>query len=184
MVGINVLRTLLLTGLMAFVPAGLSAATLEYEVKAAFIYNFAKFIKWPQTAQTNHSKNLFLCILGRDPFGNALDDIEGKNVQGQTLRIRRIKNVEERSACKILFISTSESDNLPIVLNTISQDKGLLSVSDISGFANNGGVIELVHNNDKIRFTVNMAAARLTKLDLSSKILRLATIIDGDWERE
>ncbi|MEX2525591.1 MAG: YfiR family protein [Gammaproteobacteria bacterium] len=156
----------------------MAAAAPEYEVKAAFIYNFSRFIDWPEEPEAK--KDLYFCVLGRDPFGEALENLEGREVQGRTLTIRRLERIEERGDCAIIYISPSLSGDYVALLDILSRDRGVLSISDIDGFAENGGVIELYLENNKVRFAINIEAARRTGLEMSSQLLRLARIIEGD----
>lgn len=154
-----------------------AAAAPEYEVKAAFIYNFSRFIDWPQEAGETDA-DLYFCVLGRDPFGEALESLEGKEVQGRTLKTRRLKRIDERGDCAILYISPSLAGDYTGLLDVLGQDRGVLSVSDIDGFAENGGVIELYLEQNKVRFAINIEAARRAGLEMSSQLLRLARIVD------
>lgn len=170
---------LFLAAVACLVCDSMAAAAPEYEVKAAFIYNFSRFIEWPpETADADGE--LYFCVLGRDPFGEALESLEGREVQGRTLTIRRLESIEERGDCAIVYISPSHSEDYTHLLDILSHDTGMLSISDIDGFAENGGVIELYLENNKVRFAINIEAARRTGLEMSSQLLRLARIIEGD----
>lgn len=158
-----------------------AAGSSEYELKAAFIFNFIKFVEWSNRSGIDHLDSLPLCILGKDPFGTAIDKLEGKKVQEYTVHIKRLTSLNDNSGCRVLFISQSETDKLPKLFDVLSQKKGILTISDIKGFASNGGVIELVLNENRVRFIVNTAAAKNSDLYLSSKILRLANVVGGDW---
>lgn len=143
----------------------------EYEVKAAFLYNFARFVDWPEeTAATD----LALCVLGTDPFGPALDALAGKEVQGRRLSVRRIDSGGDWSACHMLFVPESEQSRLDTLLGEFAAHHGILSVSDINGFAGRGGIIELVLDQNRVRFAINVEAATRAGLTVSSKLLRLA----------
>ena len=174
------IHQLLIISVLLFVPVSLSADSAEYEIKAAFIYNFSKFVEWTDQTSINQSDNLPLCILGEDPFGEAIDKLEGKKVQGSALHIKRIASIDEYSGCRILFISKSEKNELSTLLDTLDLNKNILSISDINGFANSGGVIELVLSDNKIRFIVNIDTVNRSNLNLSSKILRLANVVGGN----
>lgn len=156
-----------------------SAAAPEYEVKAAFIYNFSRFIDWPQEAGETNA-DLYFCVLGEDPFGEALERLEGREVQGRTLKTRRLERIDERGDCAIIYLSPSLADDYTGLLDVISQERGVLSISDIDGFAENGGVIELYLEKDKVRFAINIKAARRAGLEMSSQLLRLARIVEED----
>ncbi len=151
----------------------------EYEVKAAFLYNFANFVKWPETAFTDAQSPFCICVIGDNPFGQALNMLAEKKIQKRELVIRHCHKMEEacRGRCHILFISASLKEKLPEILR-ISQRHNMLTVSDIPGFAEQGGVIGLVTVKNKIRFEINLKAAERHGLVISSRLLKLAKIID------
>lgn len=175
-----IIRRLLLVGFLVFVLPESMASSLEYEIKAAFIYNFAKFVEWSDITGAEKNNILPLCILGDDPFGDTIDKLDGRRVQNLPIRVKRIGSVNDYAGCQILFISRSETDNLKEVIDVLSLKKGILSISDIDGFAQSGGVIELVLEENKVKFTVNIKAAKESDLNLSSKILRLAKIVGNE----
>lgn len=154
-----------------------AASSIEYEVKAAFLYNFAKFTEWPATA-IGDDDELNLCVAGNDSFGSVRDTLQGKEVQGHALTINKIQIVTEADDCHILFVSTSEAGRLETLMETVVGRQGILSVSDIAGFAKHGGIIELKVIDNKVRFAINLRAARQAELNLSSKLLRLATVVE------
>jgi hypothetical protein len=169
-------RWIVLTALLiaAIVPARSHAEpTEEYRVKAAFIYNFAKFIEWSPEAYESSASPIVLCILGDDPFETALDSVEGKKVGERKLVIKRIKKVQDGDGCQILFICSSEKEGLPQILKAL-QGSSVLTISDMDRFTDQGGVIGFVLADNKIRFDINLGAARLSKLEISSKLLKLA----------
>jgi len=157
---------------------GESLSTQEYKIKSAFIYNFAKFIEWPAESFTKDQNTLDLCIIGKDPFGDALDTIRDKIVKGRKLVIRQYSGIEDLKECHIIFISPSEKKNLAGILEKI-KDMHMLTVSDMEGFADRGGMITLNKAENKIRLEINLDAAQQSGLKVSSKLLKLATIIKG-----
>jgi hypothetical protein len=176
------IHLVVIIGILVFASVRLFAAeSSEYELKAAFIFNFAKFVEWVNRSDIDQINSLPLCLLGEDPFGVVIDKLEGKKVYEYAIHIKRIASINDHSGCRILFISQSETDKLPKLFDVLNQKKGILTISDIKGFANGGGVIELVLNENRIRFIVNIAAAKKADLYLSSKILRLANVVGGDW---
>lgn len=145
----------------------------EYALKAAFIYNFATFTEWP----VRSAETLNLCILGSDPFGNALSSIEGKLVGNAKLVINHVAtNGNALRDCQMVFISASEKDNLPAILG-IARESGILTIADFQGAAQQGVMIELSVEQRKVTFAVNLEAARRAKLNISSKLLRLAKAV-------
>jgi hypothetical protein len=151
----------------------------EYEVKAAFIYNFAKFIEWPEGAFDGGGSDLKLCVLGNDPFGPALGAIEGKAVRGRKIKVRRVREAGKSRGCHFLFIGASEKNKLKSILKTLASSPAV-TVSDMRGFAGAGGVVQFVMEEHKVRFIVNAAAAERAGLKISSKMLRLARKVIDD----
>lgn len=149
------------------------APTREYEIKAAFLYHFARFVEWPEEAA---QERVALCVLGQDPFGEALDGLDGKTTKNKTLTVRRIEHDREAQSCHVLFISSSERERLPQLLDMLHANH-VLTVGETKTFARDGGVIRLFEVGNKIRFEVNLEAARRAELDISSRMLKLASVI-------
>lgn len=145
-----------------------STPTREYEIKAAFLYHFAQFVEWPEKKE-----QIMLCVLGSDPFGRALDNLKDKTVKEKTLTARRLDRIREARHCHVLFISPSEQERLPQVLDTL-RASNVLTVGETQTFTQSGGVIRLFKAGNKIRFEVNLEAARRAKLTISSRMLKLA----------
>ena len=148
----------------------------EYQVKAAFLYTFAKFVEWPPEAFSGPSTAMTICVLGDDPFGRFLDDaVSGKTVGDRRLSISRIAEFSAGRDCKILFIAASERRRMASLLASIPP--GVLTVGDTPEFATQGGVIALRLEGERIRLSVNLTAAEKAHLRVSSRLLSLATII-------
>jgi hypothetical protein len=151
--------------------------TKEYEVKAAFLNDFAQFVEWPTDAFVDAQSPIVIGILGDDPFGDSLREIvRDENVDNRPLVIERYQRVQDIKACQILFISQSENKRLEEILAGL-KDRSILTVGDFDGFAERGGMIRFVTENNKIRFQINVEAAKTVHLTISSKLLRLAEII-------
>jgi hypothetical protein len=149
----------------------------EYQVKAAFLYTFAKFVEWPPQAFSSPSAAMTICVLGEDPFGSFLDDaVKGKTVDGRPLVVYRLTDLPTGHECKILFIATSESRRMPALLASMATS-GVLTVGDTTEFASEGGIIGLRLDGERIRLSVNLTAAERAKVRISSRMLSLATII-------
>lgn len=150
--------------------SGFAAETDEYTLKLAFIYNFAKFVEWPDP---DPKAPIVFCILGDDPFGHRIVNIEERMVGERKILVRRNPGPEAVRQCHILFISSSEKQRLEQSLREL---KGLsiLTISDIPDFTRAGGMIGFKVSNDRIRFQVNLASARSSRLEISSKLLKLA----------
>jgi hypothetical protein len=121
--------------------------------------------------------HITLCILGEDPFGDALASVEGKTVKDRKVVIKHCETLDDLDKCHILFISRPEEQNLSEILAKV-KDWNTLTVSDMEGFAQRGGIISFITVEKKIRFEINLDAAERTRLKISSKLLRLAKIVE------
>jgi len=149
----------------------------EYQVKAAYLYNFGRFVKWPAGLAAGKGDSFPVCVLGRDPFGPILDSIlAGEALDGKPVVIRRIARPQDAADCRILFVSSTEENHLKEILAAIDQ-VGVLTVSDIPGFSRRGGMIQFVVEGDRIRFEINLATAESAKLVLSSELLKVAAAV-------
>ena len=149
----------------------------EYQLKAVFLFNFAQFVEWPAVAFPNSETPLVIGILGEDPFGPYLDEtVRGETVHDRPLVVRRFRSVAEITTCHILFISRREDRRLKGILDSL-RGRSILTVSDADGFARRGGMIRFVTDHHRIRFRINLEAARAANLTLSSKLLRPAEIV-------
>jgi len=147
----------------------------EYQVKAAFLYNFAKFVEWPPHKGPDDS--FVICVLGRSPFGPLLEQaVRGKQIEGRALIVREISEVRDASGCQILYVPASENKRIPAILDKLKTD-AVLTVGETQTFAADGGVINLKVEGGKVHLEVNMCAAERVKLHISSKLLSLATIV-------
>lgn len=167
---------LCLTGACAVTVA---APATEYEVKAAFIHNIAKFVEWP--AMPKDEKSLMLCVWGKDPFGSAIwtmQDIWGTG-GGQhdiTWKILFANAQTNLKKCHVLFIAASESDNLHYVLDRVN-DSAVLTVGDSEGYGGQGVMVNFYLANNKVRFEINPEAVRRAGLKIGSQLLKLARIV-------
>jgi hypothetical protein len=148
----------------------------EYHIKAAFLLNFAKFMEWPSHAFSDPSTPLTLCILGKDAFDEALKIIEDKIVKERRLVIKKASCIEDIKESHILFVSTSEKKNLSAILSKIN-GLPILTVSETKNFCQSGGIVNFVLVKNKVRFEINVDAAKRTGLQISSKLLKLSKII-------
>jgi hypothetical protein len=163
-----------------------SPVSSEYLIKAGFIYNFANLVQWPSTSFSQPDSPIVICILGDDPFGTTLDQVlDGKKVNGRPFVIRRIKSVAElqRSVanpkeCQILYVSSSEMPHLAETIQMV-KDTPILTIGEKPGFAKSGGIINLVLEENRVRFEVNVDAAKEADLNISSRLLALARIVQS-----
>ena len=150
----------------------------EYEVKAAYIYNFTKYVEWPPGAFQGGSKTIHVCVIGDDPFGPSLTALNGKGVGERSVRIRRNKSLHDLQGCEILFISGSEEENLAHIVKAINGAL-VLTIGDSKGFAGKGVMINFYMENNKVRFEINPKKAMRAGFRISSKLLRIARIVGG-----
>lgn len=149
-------------------------ALKEYEVKAAFLYNFAKFVDWPGEAFSDGRAPLVLGVIGNDQFGGALDQvINGKSIGGRALIVRRLRWGQDLRSCHILFIDSSEQKRLPQILQSL-KGSTVLTVGDMEQFIQQGGIINFIVEASKIRFEINSRGANQARLRISSKLLALS----------
>ncbi len=146
----------------------------EYEVKAAFLRNFARFVNWPAVTFPRPDSQLVIGIVGDDPFGVVLTDaIEGRLVDRHPVHVVHFRWNDALADCHILFISGSEVDHLPQILGAVAGFP-VLTVADFEAFARRGGAIELKMIGGRVRFDINASAASAAGLRVSSKLLTLA----------
>lgn len=157
----------------------------EYQVKAVFLFKVILYVEWPESVRGKKEDPFVITIIGQDPFREDLDRISRSNtVLERKIVIQRINRIEELKFCHILFISDSEKSKQAQIFNAI-QGKHILTVADYDGFAETGGMINLVLYQNKVNFVINQKAAEKENLILSSKILNLAfkiIRIDDDEE--
>ncbi len=161
-----------------------STSSREYQVKAAFLYNFINFIDWPEENINADKKNpIVIGIIGKNPFGNAFEPIKDKEVKDRKVLVKQFENLEElkkaienntaAQQCHLLYVSPSEKENLKKIIDLI-KDKSILTVGDTANFLDSGGIINFLMEDNKVCFEVNKTAAERAKLKIRSKLLRLA----------
>jgi hypothetical protein len=159
----------------------------EYQVKAAYLSNFGRFIEWPadqspgeapHAGEGNPPVEPFpICVLGTDPFGPALDRaLKDETINRAPLVPKRIAKVQDNGGCRILFVAQSEESQLKPILAALN-GVSLLTVSDIPDFTKRGGMIQFVLDGNRVRFEVNLAAVQRARLNLSSELTKLATTV-------
>lgn len=151
------------------------AQPTEYQIKAAFIYNFARFVEWPAEAFASTNSPMVIGVLGKNVFEDSLErTIDGKAIKGHPLQFKAFNSPEEATNCHVLFISTSEKNRLPKILARLQGTSILTVTENTDTFTANGGMINLVIVEDKVRFQINNDAAKKSGLIISSKLLSLA----------
>jgi hypothetical protein len=149
-------------------------------IKAGFIYNFAQLVQWPSVAFSQPDSPIVIGILGTDPFGPTIDRvIENKKLDGRSLVVRRLKwgkDLKDLKDCNILFVSPSETQHIDEVVSMVKW-LPILTIGETPGFATRGGIINLTLEGNKVRFEVNIEAAKQARLNISSRLLALAKIV-------
>jgi YfiR/HmsC-like len=170
---------MLLTGvvLCSLVAGTRGQVATEYQIKAAFLFNFAKFVEWPPSSFSNASAPLRICVLGRDPFGDELRNItKDKTVNGRRLEVDQGIDLQVAKTCHILFIAASETARLKQIFESM-HGTDALTVGDTKGFVEQGGMINFVLENNRVQFEVNSKAAEQGGLKISSKLLSVAKLV-------
>jgi hypothetical protein len=148
----------------------------EYQLKSALLYNFALFTEWPPESLPDTGTPLNYCVIGEDHFGAALDALGEKQVNNRRIAVRRITRADSAASCHVLFISRSEQGNVERILDAV-RGRPVLTVMDQEGMAQRGVMVNLFLDNRRIGFEVNAEAAKRARLNLSSKMLRLARAV-------
>jgi len=165
----------LLQGMLAL--SGFAQPVSEYQVKAAFLYNFAKFVEWPPETFKSERSPLRICLLGRDPFAGSLNAaVAGKTATGRSLELVDVSDARHADGCQILFVSSPERKNLRSSIAELP-GIGILTVGESEGFASNGGIINFKLEDGRVRLEINVEAAGHAGLRISSKVLNVAEII-------
>ena len=146
-----------------------------YRIKAAFLYNFSRFVIWPESTGREHD-SFSVCVLGDDPFGETLDTLEGKKVHELELTVKRIRNPALVTDCPLVYITLPDAGQRSAALSML-RELPVLTVSDFEDFTEQGGIIRFKLMDNKIRFDINIEAARTANLSISSKLLSLATVV-------
>jgi hypothetical protein len=175
-------RYVALVAVAAFLSAPVRAETrspTEYQVKAAFIYNFAKYIQWPRPSGSDSNRPFVIGLIGKDPFGPVLDQVmNGQSMQERPVIVKRFERADDVVNCDVLFVSSSERKSLQKILDVLRRNP-VLTVSDMDQFAERGGMIALTTENNRIRFELNVEAIDRAGLKAGSQLLRLARIVYG-----
>ena len=154
--------------------------SLEYQVKAAYLLNFTRYVDWPSESYGAPGAPLTVCVLGRDPFGEILDaTMQGKTTHGRPVSVRRIQSSGGASGCHLVFVSQETWQNQRQLLEGL-ETKGILTVGETDEFAQRGGVIGFVIQEETVRFVVNTDARDRAGLRISSRMLSLAAAVYGE----
>lgn len=168
-------------GAFVLVGAAFAAASLradvsrEYEVKAAFLYNFTKFVEWPDGRFESSDEPLVIAVLGRSPFGDGLvAAVEGRQVSGRGIVVRPVATAEEARSAHLLFVPAGEEGRFAAIAGAL-RGAAVTTVGESDRFAAQGGIITFVQEAGRLRFAINLEAAERERLKVSAQLLRLAT---------
>ncbi len=159
-----------------------AAPPTEYEVKAAFIHNIARYVEWPPTPD-NAPSTMRLCVLGENPFGNALDILHNKKVGNLAWEVVPVASENNLKKCRVLFIAASESGKLRQILDSIN-GSAVLTLGDVDGYAERGVMSNFYLEDSRVRIEINTDAAKRAKLNISSQLLKLARIVQVSGVQE
>lgn len=158
-------------------PSVSQAADVEYDVKAALLYKAIKFVHWPDSAFAHPSAPVNVCILGDDPFGQAMDPISGLPLHGRAIQVIRFAALDEDvTDCQVLFIAGSESDRLTPIFAAVGNEP-VLTIAEIDQFAQLGGAMNFSARYNRIRFEVNADMVRRAGLEMNAQFMRMVTIV-------
>lgn len=150
------------------------AGSTEYDVKAAFLLNFGKFIEWPKAALASASDQFNICVIGKDPFGDRLERVvSGETINGKRPHLQRLAEGDAMTDCHIAFVGASSSSSVTAIIKR-SKGASTLTVGEMPQFTELGGMIQFKVENQRVRFSINRNEAKLAGLDISSKLLGLA----------
>lgn len=156
---------------------------VEYRIKAAFIFNFTKFVTFPDDLQGKRNAPITLCILGDSPFGKALDSIREKKVHGHPIKIIHVPNPDAIPSCHIIFFGDNLDTEETEILRRL-RTQPVLTVGEKKGFASWGGMINFIMVDNKVRFEINPFAIEAASLKISSQLLKLAVIVETEKSME
>ncbi|MFV1982618.1 MAG: YfiR family protein [Thiohalomonadales bacterium] len=172
----NLLNVLKLIFLVVFLfPVTLTAnePITAIDVKAAYLFQFTRFIEWPMLKNEPINEKFIFCVLGKDPITKLLQPLSQLKVEQHPIAVKAIKATDDISSCEILYIALSEKANLNKILKQV-QKNSILTVSSIPEFSHNGGMINFIIAEKKVRIVVNLFTARKAKLKISAKLLEIS----------
>ena len=161
---------------IAAIPESFSQDITDDEIKAALVFKFPVYVRWPGGAMNAKIDYFEFRVMGNCRLSDLLSQFDGENVMGKTIRVKRLSNIEALGNCHMLFISSSEKSNLPAIFKAI-KGKPILTVGDMKGFARNGGIINFILKKDSVHFEIDPESGKRAGLKISSKLLRLAKIV-------
>jgi len=172
----SLIAALCLSSILVAQPlCGQSKVPKEYQLKAAFLYNFAKFVQWPDKSFSDASSPLVIGVLGRNPFGDELEKaVQGRTANGRAIVVKQVQNIGAAHAVQLLFVPAADDSRLT-ELKEICQNQGILVIGESAGFIKRGGMVSFKVEGDNLRFEVNTSAAAGAELKFSAQLLKLAS---------
>lgn len=157
--------------------AGAAPAVPREKVEAVYLLNFGRFVEWPAEDFTNADAPFTIGVVGQDPYGPILDEVvRGEKIERHPIVVRRFSSVAELGSCHILYVAESEADRLDRLFEQLG-DRHVLTVSSIPDFASRGGIVQFLHDRERVRFRINLRRAKKSALEMSAKLLRPAEVI-------
>jgi hypothetical protein len=173
---------LCLAALLPFVALAQPSAPSEYEIKAVWLLNFARYVEWPTNAFASPRAPVVVGIFGPNPFGVTLEKtFSGKTVSGRPLAIKRLGGERDAQGCHLIFFPNSERKRQREML-VKQREAAVLTVGESDDFLGDGGIIQFVRKEDTIRFAVNLEPARPARLNLSANLVKIAVLVKGRHE--
>jgi hypothetical protein len=148
----------------------------EYEVKAGVLYHIIEYVEWPADSRTNSRAEIQIGLLGQIPFAEALEVLDGKTIQGRKVVVKRLSTIQEAPRCQVVFIGASEKPRILEIIGEL-KDQPVLTVSEVEGFAERGGMVNLIAGPNRIIMEINREVANQAHLSISSHLLKLAKVL-------
>lgn len=168
-------RILFFFSLLFSIPIFAENSSLEYKIKAGYLYNFTKFITWPE----NQSPTFNLCIVGGDPFGSIINPIEKRKVKDKPIRLYRLRSKDDLKHCQLVYFSHPEEIKSLAGILTISSLNSTLAVSESKAFVYKGGMIGFFLKQGNVKLHINLAEVRKAGLEVSAKLLEVSEVYEG-----
>jgi len=147
----------------------------EYELKAGVLFHIIEYVQWPTTSLSNNPTAIQIGLLGEIPFADALEVLNGKTIQGRELVVKHVSEAQAADRCQVLFIGASEKTRISEIVAKV-KDHPVLTVSEVEGFAEQGGMVNLIAGPNRIIMEINREVAGKARLGISSQLLKLAKV--------
>jgi hypothetical protein len=148
----------------------------EYEVKAGVLYHIIEYVEWPAGSLTNSPAEIQIGLLGQIPFAEALEVLDGKTLQGRKVVVRQLATLQDAAKCQVVFIGASEKPRIQEIIGEL-KNQPVLTVSEVEGFAERGGMVNLVAGQNRVVMEINREVANQSRLSISSHLLKLAKLV-------